>query len=449
MNQSIKFLKEIDQFSKQKIPEKVLFRARRALLDYIAVSFAGAKFNEHRLNKYLDFFQPELGKFNAVGMKQNFVLKETVFFNGLNSHTLDFDDGTNSGIIHLGAPIFSVLIPLGQKYNKNLDDLIKAAIIGYEVSYTLAVSIQPIHKKMGYHATGTCGIVGATLAAAYMLDFSEKEKFNSFAAASLAASGMLQALDDGSELKPYNVAKTSLLCLTALQMGKSGFNGPVDPLGGRGFYKMMTGTSSVELKPLLLNGSYAIMKSYIKPYASCRYTHPSIEAIIKIRNKHKINLEDIKRIEIKTYDLAVSGHDHADIESSYSAKMSIPYSVAVGFVYGKVGLQEFNEEVLNNKEIQALTSKVYVVADDKISKDFPKTQSAILKLETKNKTFIERVDSPKGEPENPLSLSEFKDKFDMLMQFADVSEDMIESIFDTVMSCNLSVIKLIKLINGR
>ena len=32
---------------------------------------------------------------------------------------------------------------------------------------------------------------------------------------------MLKVLDDGSELKPYNVAKTSLLALTALQLGKS------------------------------------------------------------------------------------------------------------------------------------------------------------------------------------------------------------------------------------
>ena len=59
---------------------------------------------------------------------------------------------------------------------------------------------------------------------------------------------MLKVLDDGSELKPYNVAKTSLLALTALQMAKAGFKGHPDPLSGRGFLKMMTGKDDTEFE---------------------------------------------------------------------------------------------------------------------------------------------------------------------------------------------------------
>ena len=194
---------------------------------------------------------------------------------------LGFDDGTNSGIIHLGSPIFSLLIPLSQRYRVRVADLLKAAVLGYETSYTMAVSIQPGHKAMGYHATGTCGTLGAAVAAGYLLDF-EEERFQTFSAACMAASGMSKALDEGSELKPYNVAKTALLSLTALQMAKSGFQGPADPLGGRGFLRMMTGKENIELKPLLLHGTYAVMKSYTKPDASCRYTHPAVEAAIRL-----------------------------------------------------------------------------------------------------------------------------------------------------------------------
>ena len=221
--------------------------------------------------------------------------------NGLNAHALDFDDGTNSGIIHLGSPIFSLLLPLAQRYDIKLEKMLKAAVIGYEASYTMAVSIQPGHKAMGYHATGTCGTLGATLAASYMLGFSDEERFQAFACACVAASGMLKVLDDGSELKPYNVAKTALLSLTAIQMAKSGFKGHPDPLGGRGFLKMMTGKEDIGLKPVLLNGTYAIMKSYTKPYASCRYTHPSVEAAIYMRNQYGLKAEGIEHIGIRTY----------------------------------------------------------------------------------------------------------------------------------------------------
>ena len=129
-------------------------------------------------------------------------MKDAVFLNGLNAHALDYDDGTNSGIIHLGSPVFSLLLPLAQRFKKSVGDVLRAAVVGYEASYTMAVSIQPKHKALGFHATGTCGMLGATLSAAYMLGFTDEERYQAFAVACVAASGMLKVLDDGSELKP-------------------------------------------------------------------------------------------------------------------------------------------------------------------------------------------------------------------------------------------------------
>ena len=221
MNQSASFLAEIDRVWNTPVPEPVMARTRRSLLDYLAVTCAGAAFQREKLEAYRAFARPEEGAFRVIGTGWNVTLKEAVFLNGLNGHALDFDDGTNSGIIHLGSPVFSLLLPLARRYGVSTEELIRAAVIGYEASYTMAVSIQPGHKAMGYHATGTCGTLGATLAAAYMLGFSEEERFQAFAAACVAASGMLKVLDDGSELKPYNVAKTALLSLTALQLAKA------------------------------------------------------------------------------------------------------------------------------------------------------------------------------------------------------------------------------------
>lgn len=444
MNKSNEFLEMIERVWKVPIPEEVMARARRSLLDYLAVTCAGAEFQKEKLEKYWEFAQPEEGKFRAIGTGKDLVLKETVFLNGLNGHALDFDDGTNSGIIHLGSPIFSLLLPLAQRYEKSVDEVLKAAVTGYEASYTMAVSIQPGHKAMGYHATGTCGTLGATLAAAYMLGFSDEERFHAFASACVAASGMLKVLDDGSELKPYNVAKTALLSLTALQLGKSGFKGHADPLGGRGFFKMMTGKEDVELKPVLLNGTYAIMKSYTKPYASCRYTHPAVEAAIHLRPS--VMVSDVEEIDIRTYDLAVSGHDHTEIPGSYSAKMSIPYATAVGLIYGKAGLQEFTEERVKEKNILELTKKIHVSSDDALSAVFPEIQAAVVTIKTKNGEYTDRVDFPKGEPENPLTDEEFRSRYDGLMEYAGVLPSVSGEIYDTVYKENAKIEELVKIL---
>jgi 2-methylcitrate dehydratase PrpD len=308
----------------------------------------------------------------------------------------------------------------------------------------MAVSIQPKHKALGFHATGTCGMLGATLAAAYMLGFSEEERYQAFATACVAASGMLKVLDDGSELKPYNVAKTALLSLTSLQLAKSGFKGHADPLGGyRGFLKMMSGDEHTAIKPCLLNGTYAIMKSYTKPYASCRYTHPPVEAAIRLRNQYGITPEQVEHIKVETYDLAVSGHDHTDIKGAYSAKMSTPYSTAVALAFGKAGLQEFEKEVLEDHAIQKLTRRVEVVADGELSKIFPEKQSAVLTITTNKGEYSERVDFPKGEPENPLSEEEFESRYADLMYYAGVQDSVYKDIYEQVKVKDTKVSELI------
>jgi 2-methylcitrate dehydratase PrpD len=445
MNVSQSFFYEIDKIAHRVIPPEVIARARRSLLDYLAVTCAGTAFQKDKLDGYFDFACPEEGGFKAIGTGKSLVLKEAVFLNGLNAHALDFDDGTNSGIIHLGSPIFSLLIPLSQRYNIEINEMLKAAIIGYEASYTMAVSIQPQHKAMGFHATGTCGTIGATLAAAYMLGFTEEERYQAFATACVSASGMLKVLDDGSELKPYNVAKTALLALTSLQLAKAGFKGHVDPLGGyRGFLKMMTGDENTIIKPTMLNGTYAIMKSYTKPYASCRYTHPPVEAAIHLRNRYGLKPEDVEIIKVSTYNLAVSGHDHTDIASPYAAKMSTPYSTAVALIYGKAGLKEFDEKCMKDATVKTLTKKVEVRSDEEMSRIFPEKQSASVTIVTHENSYSERVDFPKGEPENPMDDEEFRTRFEDLMTYGKVDRKVFETIYNMVNQPNVKVSELIK-----
>ena len=184
------------------------------------------------------------------------------------------------------------------------------------------------------------------------------------------------------------------------------------------------------------------MKSYTKPYASCRYTHPSVEAAIHLRDK--VKPEEVEAIEISTYDLAVSGHDHTEIPGSYSAKMSIPYATAAGLLYGKAGLQEFTEEAVRGDRILNLTGKIKVTADDSLSEVFPAIQAAIVKIHTPEGEFTERVDFPKGEPENPLSDGEFRARYDGLMAYSGVDPKVSAEVFASVYSGNETVSKLVK-----
>lgn len=445
MNKSITFLSEIDNLFNQEIPRNVILRARKSFIDYLAVTCAGAEFNKEKIKNYINCIPPESGDYTVLNCKKKLPIKEAIFLNGLNAHSLDYDDGTNAGIIHLGAPIFSILVSLSEYSNSDFLEFLKCAIIGYEVSFTLANSIQPTHKLMGYHATGTCGIIGATIAACYFLKFSQEEIFNSFGAACVSSSGMLKVLDGKSEMKPLNVAKAAMLALNCVQLGKAGFKGPDDPLGGRGFFKMMVGSEDMNIRPFKEGGIYSIMKTYTKPYASCRYTHPAIEAVIFLKNKYNIRIEDISEIEVSTYSLAVAGHNHTDIKGASSAKMSIPYSVAIGLVKGKVDLEEFQELVINNVDVINLTKKVKVSVDDNYTKMFPQKQGARVEIETLEGTrYVKSVDFPKGEPENPLNEDEFMNRYNSLMNYSKVSSDNFLLVYNKIKEGNVSVKEILE-----
>lgn len=192
----------------------------------------------------------------------------------------------------------------------------------------------------------------------------------------------------------------------------------------------MVGDENVVIKPTMLNGTYAIMKSYTKPYASCRYTHPPVEAAIHLRNQYGITPDMVKTIIVKTYNLAVSGHDHTEVKGAYSAKMSTPYSTAVALAFGKAGLQEFEREVLEDESIKALSKKVQVVSDEELSSIFPEKQSAVVTISTMAGDYTERVDFPKGEPENPFTEAEFIERYESLMTYGGIKKEVYKSIYE-------------------
>ena len=448
MNRTDLFLKEISEVAQMHIPPSVWERTKLALLDYIGVTIAGAKAQEAKNNRLMNDFATGCGEIYPVGIHRAMGMNDAVFLNGLNGHALDFDDGTNAGIIHLGSPIFSVLLALAQKYEMDGENFLKAAILGYEASFTMARSIQPTHKLRGYHATGTCGVLGIAVAASYALGFSEEMTKNAFSTAAVSATGSLKVLEDGSDLKPYNVAKAAMLGVIAIEMAEAGFVGADDALSGvAGYLSQMYGADEVEFMPMLLDGTYAIEKAYIKPYAACRYCHPSIDIAAQLRAQGAGRADDIENIVIKTYSLAVKKHDHTDVRGAASAKMSIPYNFAVTYLTGKTGMDAFAEDVLCNDEVRKLAKKVTVREEQYMTDQFPEKTIAEVEITLKDGSARQGMSElPKGEPENPLSDEEAVSKFTSLALYGGKTEEEASAIVDAVMHMEDDMGKLMALL---
>ena len=419
---------------KNDLPISVCIAAKSALIDYLGVRLAGVRQASGQCNALIDEFGNTIQTRALVG--------------GIYAHEIELDDGHRIGMVHAGAPVLSALLAVAEKYPVSAEDLLRGIVVGYEVAIRLACAIQPGHKLKGYHATGTCGTVGAAMGVATMLGFDFEQAKSAFSAATTSAAGILEMIDGDTQLKPYNAGRAAMDGVTAAFIGKARFKCPEDALGGkRGFLKVMIDEPKLQYITDFTNDKYMIESIYRKPYAACRHCHPSIEAALTLRDRKAFSLDEVNHIDVITYKLAVEGHNHTQIQGSNSAKMSIPYSLAVALCTGKAGMDEFSDERVKDTLVLSMAEKVSVTADDELSILCPQKRVAIVSVKTDKGEFVERVDYPKGEPENPLSKGELENKFRSLALYGGLTSEECDAVIDEIWKEDFSLEKIMNLIN--
>ena len=413
------FIEKITTLGKKELPILVRDAAKSVLLDYLGVRLAGARI----MSEQCKDFSEKLGD----------TMQNKALISGIYAHVIELDDGHRIGMVHSGAPVISALLAVAEKYPVKAKDLVRGIVVGYEVAIRLACAVQPTHKLKFYHATGTCGTVGAAMGIAAMLSFDFEQTKSAFSAATTSAAGILEMIDGDTQMKPYNAGRAAMDGVTAAFIGKARFKSPVDALGGkRGFLKVMTDEPKLQYITDFTDGKYMIESIYRKPYAACRHCHPSIEAALTLRERGGFSVDDVKEIDVTTYKLAVEGHDHTRIEGSNSAKMSIPYSLAVALCTGKAGMDEYTDERVKDATVLKMAEKVSVYANDELSALCPQKRVAIVSVKTSKGDFVERVDYPKGEPENPLTPAEMEEKFRGLAQYGGLTSQECDDVIGEI-----------------
>lgn len=443
-----KFIRNILMLRKADVSEYIYNYGRLCFLDYIACTVAGAKIYSSKEGAYLNSLLSETGCCSVLGHNKKATMQTAALVNGISAHVIELDDGHRIGMIHLGSPIISALLAVAEKEKIYSDDFLYGIIIGYEVAIRLSCAIQPGCKLKGYHATGVCGCIGAAMAIGVALHYDFEQMKSTMSAAITSASGVLEMISGDTELKPFNAGQAAMNAVSAAYIGRARFLAPKDALGGeRGFLKIFGEEIKMEYITDFKKGFFYIDTIYNKPYAACRHTHPSIEAAMQIRKKEGFKLEEVESIQVDTYKLAVKGHDHTIIEGVNSAKMSIPYSLAVALVTGNAGLDEFTKKFITDTNILNITSKISVKDVDELSAMCPQKRIAEVSVTTKSGVeFKSRIEYPKGEPENPLTQEEFIQKYNGLMSFAGFSEEQYKKCFDMVYKSIFSINEIMSLL---
>ena len=446
MNLTDRFVEGLYAFSNRSFSKEDICHAKKCLIDYLGVTYAGAKVYNDVEKALLSNFIFSEGNALVLGHNIKTTASLAALINGISAHAVELDDGQRFGNIHPGAPIISALLSIIGSVNVSSEDLLRGILTGYECSLRLACNIQPGHKLKGFHATGPCGTIGATMAIAAMLRFNKEQYKTALSVACTNASGILEMIEGDTQMMPYNSGKAASNAIIAASTALSGFKVPIDALGGnRGFLKCFADQPNIENLVDFDSLKY-YDTNYFKLYAACGHCHSAIESSLILRSKHQFRIEEIESIDIQTYKLALKGHDHNIINGVNSARMSIPYSAAVALLRGSADIEDFDEKTIQCKDILDLTSKISVKENEELTSRAPKERIALVTVHTKRGDFVESVAHPKGQPENPLTMEDILSKFSRLLEFAEMPKEKSEMIKSCILEDTFNTSELLSLL---
>ena len=433
-----RFVDNIFHLANATLHKEVYEHFRDCFLDYMGCAIAGSRLLSEKVDKYIRYRHCAEGACTVLGKTKKLEPNEAAFLNAMSAHVIELDDGHKLGAIHLGAPIFSGLLAVAESESITFGDFLRGAVVGYEAAIRIASSIQPYHRNRGFHTTGTCGTIGVTIAIATALHFSFQEMKTALSCAVSCAGGSNEMMEGQSQLKPFNIGKAAYDGVLSAYVGRIGFVAPNDIIGGkRGFYAIMTDQFDDSYLESFNGSSLLGMTNYFKTYAACRHCHAAIEATLFLQKENKIDPQSIVRINVDMYDSGISGHDHKNIDSMNAAKMSIPYSVAVAILEKKAGLREYDDEHICRKDILSLTQKVFVRENPSLTALTPQKRASIVEIITSSAVFRKRVDSSKGDIDNPMDRDELMSKFMDLTESAGLSLGSIKSLCDSIINTPL------------
>lgn len=394
-----------------KLPKDVIHHAKRAVIDWYASLLPGSRVApavqlEQALADEMDHGRARLASGRRASMRA------AALINGSASHAVEFDDIWRNAVYHPGAPVIAAALACAQAREANGEAFLRGVIAGYEISTRIGEAVMPSHYKY-WHTTGTVGCFGAAASAGMLLGCDRAQFMNALGTVGTFAAGLQQAFRSEAMSKPLHAGRAAEAGVLAALSAVKGVTGVHDILEGEvGFGAAMSAKADWEKATRGLGTDYNIVHVTFKNHGCCGHTFPSLDAVIELKNKHKLAPKDVAKVRIGTYQGGLDVVNNFKPEGDYQAKFSLPYVVAHALIHGSVRLNAFEPDRLNDPQLRGLMGKIELTADPELSRAFPRQRAARVEIETSDgRKLAHFQETRKGDPELPLTDAELDDKF--------------------------------------
>lgn len=336
------------------MPEPVQELARQCLLDWVAVTLAGA--HEPLVDIVFEATCAEAGaaRSTILGRALRLAPTQAAFVNGTASHALDYDDVNYAMSGHPSVPLFPALFALAEAMDAGGDAVLGAFIAGYEFECRVGASLAPSHYARGFHATATIGALGAAVACAHLRGLNADQTAHAVGIAATQAAGLKSLF--GTDCKPLHAGNAARCGLLASDLAARGFTARDDILEcAQGFAATHAEAIDVEAANRTPPGGFHVLANLFKYHASCYETHATIEACRKLRGQIPGNAADIEGVQVHVNPYCDRICNLQEPVDGLQAKFSLRQMAA----FALQGLDTADARVFSPETLQSTASRAW------------------------------------------------------------------------------------------
>jgi 2-methylcitrate dehydratase PrpD len=339
--------------------------------------------------------------------------------NAAASHVAEQDDVHNGSVFHPATVVFPPALACAQAIGASGEDMLVAAVAGYEVGIRVGEFLGRSHYKV-FHTTGTAGTLAAAATVGRLLKLNPEKMLNAFGSAGTQSAGLWEFLRDAADSKQLHTAHAAATGLMSAYIAQAGFTGAQHILEGKqGLAAGMSSDADPSKLVDRLGSRWALAETSFKYHASCRHTHPAADALLQVMLANKLKPSDIAKVETLVHQGAIDVLGPVtDPATVHQSKFSMGTVLALIAHYHFAGLQEFDEH-FHDEAICLFRDRVTMTLDPEVDSAYPQRWIGKVKVHLNNGQVLDgRVDEPKGDPGNTLSRAEIADKAMRLAAFS-------------------------------
>jgi 2-methylcitrate dehydratase PrpD len=419
------------------IDDATIAAAQRFMLDWLGCAIAGTATAAGSMLIAEGASRGD-GPARALGIGAGRDAETAALVNGGLAHIVEMDDLDRASVVHPACVVIPAALAVAEAQGADGRQFLTAVVAGYEAALRVGSAVGQSHYAY-WHNTATCGAYGAAVAAGVILGLSPEQLVWALGNAGSIAGGLWQFNHDGAMTKHLHAGRAAANGVLAARLAARGFTGARAILDGpQGLFAAASRDAKPELVAAGLDTlgtvtPWRIHGVSIKPHASCRHTHPAVDAALALRAELPADADAVVRdVQVETYAAALAVTNTPEPTNAYQAKFSLQYTVAQALRHGHVALADFSPERLADPAQRAFMPRVRLAVDPEFDRRYPEAWSARVRLTLADGAIREMaVATPKGDPETAVTDDELRQKFAGLLEgtsWAGQSESLVASV---------------------